>query len=134
VWNSKKGFEEPRNHRRSLREQFRKLISPESFSEFYLSHEKTRHPLWNGARYSSLLTPPALTAKRRGWPSVFRILLETQNFAFEGNPGFDLIYSRLVDAIARYRLPFRFASKKEPLLGWKMRSSPPRFSAIGCDH
>jgi len=112
VWNSKKGFEEPRNHRRSLREQFRKLISPESFSEFYLSHEQTRHPLWNGARYSSLLTPPALTAKRRGWPSVFRILLETQNFAFEGNPGFDLIYSRLVDAIARYRLPFRFASKK----------------------
>ncbi len=80
------------------------------------------------------LTPPALTAKRGGWPSVFRILLETQNFAFERNPGFDLIYSRLVDAIARYRLPFRFASKKEPLLGWKMRSSPPRFSAIGCDH
>jgi glycosyltransferase A (GT-A) superfamily protein (DUF2064 family) len=28
--------------------------------------------------------------KRRGWPSTFRILLETQNFTFEENPGFDL--------------------------------------------
>ncbi len=28
--------------------------------------------------------------KRRGWPSTFRILLETQGFTFEENPGFDL--------------------------------------------
>ncbi len=28
--------------------------------------------------------------KRRGWPSAFRILLETQSFTFEENPGFDL--------------------------------------------
>jgi glycosyltransferase A (GT-A) superfamily protein (DUF2064 family) len=28
--------------------------------------------------------------KRRGWPGAFRILLETQNFAVEENPGFDL--------------------------------------------
>ncbi len=28
--------------------------------------------------------------KRRGWPSAFRILLETQSFTFEENCGFDL--------------------------------------------
>lgn len=28
--------------------------------------------------------------KRRGWPSTFRILLETQSFTFEENRGFDL--------------------------------------------
>jgi len=28
--------------------------------------------------------------KRRGWPSAFRILLETQSFTFEENPDFDL--------------------------------------------
>ncbi len=28
--------------------------------------------------------------KRRGWPSAFRILLETQSFTFEENRGFDL--------------------------------------------
>lgn len=28
--------------------------------------------------------------KRRGWPSSFRILLETQHFTFGDNPGFDL--------------------------------------------
>jgi len=28
--------------------------------------------------------------KRRGWPGAFCILLQTQSFAFEGNPGFDL--------------------------------------------
>ncbi len=28
--------------------------------------------------------------KRRGWPSAFRILLETQSFVFEENRGFDL--------------------------------------------
>ncbi len=28
--------------------------------------------------------------QRRGWPSAFRILLETQSFTFEENPGFDL--------------------------------------------
>lgn len=28
--------------------------------------------------------------KRRGWPSAFRILLETQRFSFEEDPGFDL--------------------------------------------
>lgn len=28
--------------------------------------------------------------KRRGWPSAFRILLETQSFIFEENPGFDV--------------------------------------------
>lgn len=28
--------------------------------------------------------------KRRGWPSAFRILLETQTFSFKESPGFDL--------------------------------------------
>ena len=28
--------------------------------------------------------------KRRGWPSAFRILFETQSFIFEEEPGFDI--------------------------------------------
>jgi hypothetical protein len=38
--------------------------------------------------------------KRRGWPSALRILLETQNFTFEENRGFDL---HLFTPLGRYR-------------------------------